>query len=396
MKLTHKDIKISCKLVYNTTNIPIFLLKKNKDFTWSFTNEYSSIINIKSLPKELINKFFSINLTKKIQLVYIKNSNDKVAILPYPEDHDALLVLWPEAQKFFSSNANKKLESSDKIPYDTNQLINTAILLHYFFYKEQLSLSQVIQENQDISTSQIPSIIDLQIMEQRENNNYHSSFLAEQKIFQSVQMGNKEKMLYNMKLHSEEGIYGTLSKKDTLRNNKNLVITTITLATRAAIQGGLYPEIAYNLSDVYIQQVEELDKINSISQLMEDILVDFTERVARAHRSQYTKTILLCQEYIFNHLYENITLESLAEQLHLSPSYLSNKFKDETGETLKSFIQRNKIEEAKNLLVYSDLNISEIYSILNFYDQSYFIKVFKKFTGCTPKQYKNNFIIKPR
>ena len=198
-----------------------------------------------------------------------------------------------------------------------------------------------------------------------------------------------------MKLHSEEGIYGNLSKKDTLRSHKNLVITAITLATRAAIEGGLYPEIAYNLSDAYIQQIEELNKINSVNGLLEDILVDFTERVAKANRSHYTKTILLCQEYIFNHLYEDLTLESLAEQFHISPSYLSNKFKDETGETLKYFIQRNKIEEAKNLLVYSDLNISEIYSVLNFYDQSYFIKVFKKFTGCTPKQYKNNFILKP-
>ncbi|WP_160724899.1 helix-turn-helix domain-containing protein [Bacillus sp. USDA818B3_A] len=394
MKLTHNDIETACKLVYNTTNIPIFFLKKNQEYAWTFTNKYSSIIDIKSLPKGLINEFFSINSTKKIQLVYIKNSNDKVAILPYPEDNDALLVLWPEAEKLFSPNVNKVLESSGQIPYDTNQLMNTAILLHYIFYKEQLSLSHVIQDNQDINTSQMPGIIEFQIMEQRENSNYHSSFLAEKKIFQNVQLGNKEKMLYYMKLHSEEGIYGTLSKRDTLRSHKNLVITAITLATRAAIEGGLYPEIAYNLSDAYIQQIEEINKINSVNGLLEDILVDFTERVAKANRSHYTKTILLCQEYIFNHLYEDLTLESLAEQLHLSPSYLSNKFKDETGETLKAFIQRNKIEEAKNLLVYSNLNISEIYSVLNFYDQSYFIKVFKKFTGCTPKQYKNNFILK--
>jgi AraC-like DNA-binding protein len=62
---------------------------------------------------------------------------------------------------------------------------------------------------------------------------------------------------------------------------------------------------------------------------------------------------------------------------------------------LKAFVQRKKIEEAKNLIVYSDLSISEIYSVLNFHDQSYFIKVFKKLTGLTPKQFKNNFIIKP-
>jgi AraC-like DNA-binding protein len=88
-------------------------------------------------------------------------------------------------------------------------------------------------------------------------------------------------------------------------------------------------------------------------------------------------------------------MPSIAKQLNISPSYLSNKFKEETGETLKTFIARQKIEEAKNLIVYSDLSIGEIYSVLNFHDQSYFIKVFKKLTGLTPKQFKNNLIIKP-
>ncbi|MGG0822207.1 AraC family transcriptional regulator [Paenibacillus turicensis] len=119
----------------------------------------------------------------------------------------------------------------------------------------------------------------------------------------------------------------------------------------------------------------------------------FTSRVKQANRSKYTKVVLLCQEYIFNHLYEELTLELLANQLNINPSYLSNKFKAETGETLIGFIQRQKIEEAKHLIVYSDLSISQIYAVLNFYDQSYFIKVFKKITGLTPKQYKNNFIV---
>ena len=86
-------------------------------------------------------------------------------------------------------------------------------------------------------------------------------------------------------------------------------------------------------------------------------------------------------------------MELLANQLNINPSYLSNKFKAETGETLIGFIQRQKIEEAKHLILYSDLSISEIFAVLNFYDQSYFIKVFKKITGLTPKQYKNNFIV---
>jgi AraC-like DNA-binding protein len=393
MNLTQKEIETACKLVYNTTNIPIFFIKKGQEIARTFNNIYSSLVDRKQLTKTLINHFFSIPLTKHIQLVYINNRNDTVVLLPFPGKNDELIILWPNADNFFSTNT---LDPQDnQIPYDTNQLFNMGILLHYLFYNEPLSLNQIKQDNEELNTAPTPDIIELKIMEQRENSDYHSSFLAEKKIWQHLQIGNKEKMLYYLKLHSQEGIYGTLSKKDSLRNKKNLLITVITLATRAAMEGGLYPEIAYNLSDSYIQHIEELKNIDSIVKLLEEILIDFTERVVKANRSHFTKTILLCQDYIFNHLYEELTLESIAKQLNISPSYLSNKFKEETGETLKAFIQRKKIEEAKNLIVYSDLSISEIYSVLNFHDQSYFIKVFKKLTGLTPKQFKNNFIIKP-
>ncbi|PKG21588.1 helix-turn-helix domain-containing protein [Niallia nealsonii] len=393
MKRPTEFIETACKLVRNATNIPIFFIKKNQEITRIFNIVSSSLIEQKKLPKTLLDHFFSINLIKPIQLVYLNNRNDCVVLLPYPEKNEERILLWPNAENYFLDHTLSIPLETEKT-YDTNALFNTAILLHHLFYQESLTLTQVKQDNENVHTSPTPDIIELKIMEQRENSSYHSSFLAEKKIFQSIQLGNPEKMLYYFKLHSQEGIYGTLSKKDLLRNKKNFLITGITLATRASIEGGLYPEIAYNLSDSYIQHIEEINSIQTLDKLLEEILIDFTERVRKANRSHYTKTILLCQEYIFNHLYEELKLEVIAKQLNISPSYLSNKFKEETGETLKAFIQRKKIEEAKNLIVYSDLSVSEIYSVLNFHDQSYFIKVFKKLTGLTPKQYKNSFIIK--
>ncbi|WP_052646748.1 helix-turn-helix domain-containing protein [Paenibacillus terrae] len=340
----------------------------------------------------MIDHLFSLNLSKPIQMVYINNREDIIAMLPHPEHENERIILWPHAEKYVSTNTLIE-PSEQQDAFDTNQLFNTAILLHHLFYNETLSLNKVKQDNENLNPSLISELIELKIIEQRENSDYHSSFLAERKIWEHLKTGNIEKMLYYMKLHSQEGNYGTLSKKDSLRNKKNLLITAVTLATRAAIEGGLYPEISYNLSDAYIQHIEELKKIDSITKMLEEILPDFAERVTKANRSSFSKTILLCQDYIFNHLHEHLTLESLAKQLRISPSYLSNKFKEETGETLKAYIQRQKIEEAKNLIVYSDLSISEIYSLLNFHDQSYFTKVFKKITGLTPKQYRNNLII---
>ncbi|MDQ0233070.1 YesN/AraC family two-component response regulator [Metabacillus malikii] len=63
-------------------------------------------------------------------------------------------------------------------------------------------------------------------------------------------------------------------------------------------------------------------------------------------------------------------------------------FKKEVGISVTEYIQRTKIEEAKKLISFSDYSLSKIHTLLNFTDQSYFTKVFKKYTGYTPKQYR--------
>lgn len=394
MKNQNKEIQHMCKLIYNTVNIPIVFIHKSQSEILIINSQ--SFVENSKLPLVLIDHFFSIRNCNPIQLIYINQHHlkDTVVMLPHPECNEGLILLWPSIDDFLPFKKTLDQHFSHQLEIDVNQLFHTAMLLHYVFYNVPLSLNEVVKNNEHSKTTLIPEIIELNIMQQRENSSFHNSFLAEKKIWHSVQLGDTEKVLYYKNLHSQEGIYGKLSKKDSLRGSKNLLISAIAIATRAAIEGGLYPEIAYNLSDSYIQYIEELTRIPSVDKLMEEFLLDFTSRVKQANRSKYTKVVLLCQEYIFNHLYEELSLELLAGQLNINPSYLSNKFKAETGETLISFIQRQKIEEAKHLIVYSDLSISEIYAVLNFYDQSYFIKVFKKMTGLTPMHYKNNFIVK--
>lgn len=71
-------------------------------------------------------------------------------------------------------------------------------------------------------------------------------------------------------------------------------------------------------------------------------------------------------------------------------NYLSQLFKKEVGIPISDYIQQERIEEAKKLIALSDTPLSDVCSSLTFNDQSYFTKVFKKFTGVTPKQYRNN------
>ncbi|MNZ91444.1 Arabinose operon regulatory protein [compost metagenome] len=91
-------------------------------------------------------------------------------------------------------------------------------------------------------------------------------------------------------------------------------------------------------------------------------------------------------------MYEELNVHRIAGYLKLHPVYVSNLFRQEVGLALGTYIQRIKIEEAKVLLKYTSHTLLEIATMLNYYDQSYFTKVFKKMAGVTPRQYKQGIV----
>lgn len=84
------------------------------------------------------------------------------------------------------------------------------------------------------------------------------------------------------------------------------------------------------------------------------------------------------QHYIQQHYMEELTLKSLADKVHLSPSYLSKLFKRETGENLSIYIQNVRIQHAKILLCTTDLKTYEVAERVGISDPVYFSRTFKK------------------
>ena len=143
---------------------------------------------------------------------------------------------------------------------------------------------------------------------------------------------------------------GGVLAKEQLRQKKNTFIVAVTLVSRAAIRGGMDVEDAFSHSDSYIQQCELLSSPSDILNLQYRMVLDYTERVERLRLGkQPSKLTIDVANYIQHHMSEPITVERIAEELFLNRSYLSRKFKEETGETLTDFILKEKAEEAKRL-----------------------------------------------
>jgi len=84
-----------------------------------------------------------------------------------------------------------------------------------------------------------------------------------------------------------------------------------------------------------------------------------------------------------------LTLNDISEQCQMSCTYLNVKFKNETGYTFNDYLNRYRIQKAVDLLRENQYKVYEIAEMVGFSDYKYFIKVFKKYIGCSPARFIN-------
>lgn len=224
------------------------------------------------------------------------------------------------------------------------------------------------------------------LFQRRENLQKHASYAGERMQYEAIKNGQVEQ-ISSILLRKPDGTPGILSKNE-LRNSKNMFIAGITLFTRAAIEGGVPEETAYSLSDGYIQTVEECTDRESIERLSRKAAERFAQEVNKYGNPHYSRMVDRAVKYIHLHLHTSITLEAVSEAAGISPGYLSRMFRRETGMSIVDYIQKERIEAACNMLSYSEYTASQIGEYLCFANQSYFIRIFKKFTGMTPAKYR--------
>lgn len=95
-------------------------------------------------------------------------------------------------------------------------------------------------------------------------------------------------------------------------------------------------------------------------------------------------------QYMEQHYDENITLKSAADRIYMNASYFSTLFRKKTGITFVHYLQKLRIERAKELLLDPQYKIYEVAVKVGFVDEKYFFKVFKNCEGVTPNEYRDN------
>ncbi|MCH5249969.1 MAG: helix-turn-helix domain-containing protein [Lachnospiraceae bacterium] len=228
---------------------------------------------------------------------------------------------------------------------------------------------------------------------EREISNSHRPMEDEYTFYSAVRSGDLEAVQNNLdkKVFADPTGMGILSKNPLTNKKYHFVITTA-MITRYCVEGGMELEQAYRLSDFYILKMDSCNSEQAIDELHRKMTLDFTNKMHLLKKNTVlSKPITLCIDYIYKHINDRITVDILSEYVKLSTSYLSRLFKKELGISVSDYIREKKIENAQNLLKYTDYSLVEIANYLSFSSESHFIHVFEDMVGMTPKKYRDTY-----
>ena len=394
-----------CQNFYSATYVPISYYRWPQQFIWANSKPLRDMSNYSSALADKIKftknpDYFITDSYAYFGLININDSPSKMDFLiigplfstPCSEEmihdflHEGNLSGEPadEMRQFLLNTPPVSFQQLLSLLSFLNLCINgneIDIDKHFNLYKES-----EIKEN-------ISRLFSSEMYENRENERFHNTYEFEQMLTDCIEHGNVSKLQNILGMqYAETNFNSGILSSNALRNKRNLFISMVTLATRASIHGGLDIEEAYQLSDLYIQECEKTLFPDKIDQLYYPMLIDFTTRVSRRQLpiDGMSKDIFQCIQYISKHTNEPLRVNDVADYIGKSRSYITRKFQTELGFGISAFIMKCKLEEAKNLLSFTNKSLSEISNYLCFSSQAYFQNVFKKNYGITPLQYREN------
>lgn len=358
-----------------------------------FSGDFFSYVGLESLLKkrETEKKWNPVILEAGNNLLWLagfERAEEEVQsvyyIGPIYSGRDSLLILRKKLEVYnlsvsLRTRLFRTFEGIPIIPFNT--LRQEAVMMEYALNGKRISLDDIGVVNIFPGDETEPLF--------GSSEKHFGIWEAEQNLWRMIREGSPQyKEMLNASSSMSSGMkvdYG-----NTLRYHKNNSIVLLTICSRASMQGGLSPEIAYNLNDYYAQKIEECQSMADTSKLCSQMMEDYVGRVRESRKNpNISDPIRNCCEYIKGHLSEMISVKTLADRSGYAEYYFSHKFKKEMGISVKEYILQEKIEQAKVMLTSTNESIQKISDSLAFGNRSYFYTCFQKQEGMSPSEYRN-------
>ncbi|ORC35135.1 hypothetical protein B4O97_10415 [Marispirochaeta aestuarii] len=171
---------------------------------------------------------------------------------------------------------------------------------------------------------------------------------------------------------------------------KSRVLELVVLLSRAAVEGGAEVEQVFGLNLKYLRQIHTFSSVDDLAAWLSRIMLRFTDFVFDLREVKHADAIYRAVQFVHQNFAEKITLDAVAREVYLSPAYFSKVFKEELKVSFNNYLNRYRIDKARNILRNTSIPLVDVAAMVGYEDQSYFSKVFKKIAGVTPGRYRES------
>ncbi len=327
-------------------------------------------------------------IKQKIYKLICSVAGDYALVTPFGSDNlIVLLGFAEESEEEIKSNAQKiAVDIQECIAQAMNISITIGIGRYYSdpreIHKSYLEALHAQQQRFYLGDSQIIHVEDVPYLT---TGPFNYPFHYERNVLDKVRCGDRKQA--KEALHELlDGIFASKANMDTI---KACGLELLIVLSRSAVEGGANVEHLTLLNLNCINHLHECNNKTQVEAWMFASLDHFMDNMLENRSSMNLRVINKACDYIMKNYHKNISLEEVAQTVHLSPFYFSRLFKQEKGFNFVDFLTKVRIEKAKQMLQNPDLTAVRIAAEVGYQDASYFSRVFRQTMGMTPNQYRN-------
>ena len=173
---------------------------------------------------------------------------------------------------------------------------------------------------------------------------------------------------------------------------KSFFMELVVTMCRTAVEAGGNPEGIYGENFASISELSAIQTEEQLAPWLHEMLERIMDSIHRHRRSTHPLLVARALQFMAEHFVENISREDVARAVHVSPSHLSRMIREHIGRSYTDLLNQMRVDRAGELLARSDKPLVLIAFETGFKDQSYFTKVFRRYTRSTPRQYRESHV----
>jgi len=313
------------------------------------------------------------------------------------EETKCVIVLGPVSTGKFSKEKQHRLAKSFNVSYEDFYIIEKTLtelsaslaLLFFFLKGRTVNESDIIGHNSNAEIKPIATGEYVRyLIQNAEAEIERIAYSDEIRYIHNVVNGKFSENTPMLRKLKPERV-GNIAINP-LKKMEYMICTSIVLVSRAAIGEGVDAMLAYSTSDLFMQRLERCRDENDMYKVNSDMQKEFAGLVKKSREIRSKSTYVeKCKVYVSTNLTKPFSLDDIAAKVGVNKSYLSRKFTEEMDMGIKQYSMMKRIEAAADVIKYSDVELVNISEALCFSSQSHFGKMFKRFMGVTPQNYRN-------